>query len=39
VTTEAESQAFLAEIATLHADRAHVGLTPLLISAWKHLRG
>lgn len=36
VTTEAASQAFLAEIATVTADRAHVGLTPLLISAWNH---
>jgi SAM-dependent methyltransferase len=37
LTTEADSHAFLAEIAATASDRSRVGLWPLLISAWKRL--
>jgi hypothetical protein len=37
LTTEADSQAFLAEIATSAGERSRIALCPLLISAWKHL--
>jgi ubiquinone/menaquinone biosynthesis C-methylase UbiE len=35
VTTEADSQAFLAEIAEVASGRSHVVLSPLLVGAWK----
>jgi hypothetical protein len=39
LSTEADSNAFLAEITTAGRERSRVVLCPLLISAWKHLPG